>query len=122
MGVPPVSGASIPGNESLGRDVEALLYVPPTSRSCARFESECSCTQRAKSDWCNPSTDNNRTWLMPFGRPEPLGAAKVVAVVAVVATTADNAASAAPMITVRAHVSMLNLRSCAEGAQRTDRE
>jgi hypothetical protein len=60
-GSPPVTWPTIPGNESDGNGVSALLYSKPWCISPASTESGCVRTYQARSCWCRPSTEISST-------------------------------------------------------------
>src|SRR5713101_4344593 len=61
-GDPPVVMASVPGNESDGREEVAFVYCVPRARSPARADVGRSATYLSRSDWWKPSMLSKRTW------------------------------------------------------------
>src|ERR1700722_9982700 len=75
-GLPPVTWAVIPGNESEGMGVCACEYSAPPPTSLASSEPGWLLTYHSRSDWCRPSTEISSTWEIGFlwcppGFPDP---------------------------------------------------
>jgi hypothetical protein len=65
-GSPPVTWATIPGDESDGIGVSASLYSIPCPTREARIDRGYVRTYQARSCWCSPSTDSSSTCLIVF--------------------------------------------------------
>src|SRR5579864_5883153 len=74
LGLPPVTWATMPGKESDGNGVCALVKLTPFNTSLASAEPGCPATYQARSDWCRPSTEISRTCL-PLFSVAPAGCA-----------------------------------------------